>query len=66
VHFAPFETAPRPGDVVTLRVTGAKPHYLLSDVEPLAVRRTRAADQWQELQGPERRESVSLGMPTLR
>jgi len=77
VHFFPFTPPssttgpPRPGDVVTLRVTGAKPHYLLADAGPLAVRRTRAADQWaadrgQELQGPERREPVTLGMPTLR
>jgi tRNA-2-methylthio-N6-dimethylallyladenosine synthase len=71
VHFTPFDAAPRPGDVVTLRVTGAKPHYLLSDVAPLAGRRTRAADHWaanqaQELQVSERREPVSLGMPTLR
>ncbi len=81
VHFSPFTPpssttgAPRPGDVVTLRVTGAKPHYLLSDAEPLTVRRTRAGDHWaadhgaanhgQELQVSERREPVSLGMPTL-
>jgi tRNA-2-methylthio-N6-dimethylallyladenosine synthase len=65
VHFSPHETDPRPGDVVTLRVTGTAPHYLLSDAAPLAVRRTRAADHWQELQGSERRTPVSLGMPTL-
>jgi tRNA-2-methylthio-N6-dimethylallyladenosine synthase len=64
VHFTPHGTDPRPGDVVTLRVTSAAPHYLLSDAEPLAVRRTRAADHWQELQtNPQRREPVSLGMP---
>jgi tRNA-2-methylthio-N6-dimethylallyladenosine synthase len=63
VHFAPHNTGPRPGDIVTLRVTSAAPHYLLSDAEPLAVRRTRAADHWEKLQEPERREPVSLGMP---
>jgi tRNA-2-methylthio-N6-dimethylallyladenosine synthase len=64
VHFAPHSTEARPGDIVTLRVNRAAPHYLLSDAEPLAVRRTRAADHWQQLQdNPGRREPVSLGMP---
>jgi tRNA-2-methylthio-N6-dimethylallyladenosine synthase len=38
--------APRPGDVVTVTVTRAAPHYLLSDAEPLSLRRTRAGDAW--------------------
>src|SRR6202050_3782731 len=46
VHFAPAGT-PRPGDVVTVTVTRAAPHYLLSDAPPLSVRRTRAGDAWQ-------------------
>src|SRR5581483_1902786 len=44
VHFAPHDTTPRPGDVVTVRVTRGAPHYLLADEPPLHVRRTRAAD----------------------
>jgi tRNA-2-methylthio-N6-dimethylallyladenosine synthase len=49
VHFAPAGTprSPRPGDVVTVTVTRAAPHYLLSDAPPLSVRRTRAGDAWQ-------------------
>jgi tRNA-2-methylthio-N6-dimethylallyladenosine synthase len=46
VHFAPHELTPRPGDVVTATVTRAAPHYLLSDAEPLSLRRTRAGDAW--------------------
>jgi tRNA-2-methylthio-N6-dimethylallyladenosine synthase len=46
VHFAPHDTAPRPGDVVTVAVTRAAPHYLLSDSPPLSLRRTRAGDAW--------------------
>jgi tRNA-2-methylthio-N6-dimethylallyladenosine synthase len=46
VHFAPHELTPRPGDVVTVTVTRAAPHYLLSDAEPLSLRRTRAGDAW--------------------
>jgi tRNA-2-methylthio-N6-dimethylallyladenosine synthase len=42
VHFAPHQTDPRTGDVVTVTVTRAAPHYLLADDAPLSVRRTRA------------------------
>jgi tRNA-2-methylthio-N6-dimethylallyladenosine synthase len=48
VHFAPTGTAPRPGDLVTLVVTGAAPHYLIADAGPLSVRRTRGGDAWDE------------------
>jgi tRNA-2-methylthio-N6-dimethylallyladenosine synthase len=44
VHFAPHGTDPRPGDVVTVRVTRGAPHYLLADDAPLSVRRTHAGD----------------------
>jgi tRNA-2-methylthio-N6-dimethylallyladenosine synthase len=47
VHFTPDQTAPRPGDVVTVTVTRGAPHYLLSDATPLSVRRTRAGDAWE-------------------
>src|SRR6476659_500191 len=47
VHFTPDQTAPRPGDVVTVTVTRGAPHYLLSDAAPLSVRRTRAGDAWE-------------------
>jgi len=72
VHFAPYSTAPRPGDIVTTTVTGTAPHYLIADGEPLAVRRTRAGDAWQaasaagaaaEAPAP---APVLLGMPTRR
>jgi tRNA-2-methylthio-N6-dimethylallyladenosine synthase len=46
VHFTPGQTAPRPGDVVTVTVTRGAPHYLLSDATPLSVRRTQAGDAW--------------------
>jgi hypothetical protein len=39
VHFAPHGLTPRPGDVVTVAVTRAAPHYLLSDAEPLSLLR---------------------------
>ncbi|WP_296664502.1 tRNA (N6-isopentenyl adenosine(37)-C2)-methylthiotransferase MiaB [Demequina sp.] len=46
--------APRPGDMVTVRVTHAAPYYLIADSAldggPYAVRRTRAGDAWDAVQ----------------
>jgi tRNA-2-methylthio-N6-dimethylallyladenosine synthase len=47
VHFSPGQHAPRPGDVIITVVTGAAPHYLLADVSPVSVRRTRGGDAWE-------------------
>ncbi|MCS6579793.1 tRNA (N6-isopentenyl adenosine(37)-C2)-methylthiotransferase MiaB [Curtobacterium poinsettiae] len=81
VHFTvPARSAvPRPGDVVTVDITRAAPHFLLADDDaPLRIRRTRAGDAWDRAQaescgvptpagaaadGP---RPVSLGLPTLR
>jgi tRNA-2-methylthio-N6-dimethylallyladenosine synthase len=70
---------PRPGDIVTARVTYAAPWHLLADAGASPrVRRTRSGDAWDRAQadscgvptpanapasGP---RSVSLGLPTLR
>ena len=49
--------APRPGDLVTVRVTHGAPHHLVADSAvtggPFAVRRTRAGDAWAARQGGE-------------
>jgi tRNA-2-methylthio-N6-dimethylallyladenosine synthase len=77
VHFAPHGSAPRPGDVVTTRVTSAAPHYLRADDPPLEVRRTRAGDAWEsgqraadgplsDLPAPGAPAPVLLGLPTRR
>jgi tRNA-2-methylthio-N6-dimethylallyladenosine synthase len=57
VHFVPHASpadgpdapglAPRPGDIVTTRVTHGAPHHLIADGAPLQVRRTRAGDAWE-------------------
>ncbi len=39
--------APRPGDVVTTRVTHGAPHHLIADGAPIGVRRTQAGDAWE-------------------
>src|SRR6056300_1876415 len=79
VHFSipPASETPRPGDVVTVRVTEAKPYFLLADEHPggnLALRRTRAGDAWDRWQAescgaptPETTKgAVNLGMPALK
>ncbi|MEK6343241.1 MAG: MiaB/RimO family radical SAM methylthiotransferase, partial [Curtobacterium sp.] len=80
VHFAvpSGSDVPRPGDVVTVQVTRAAPHFLIADNDgPLRIRRTRAGDAWDRAQaescgvptpstpgdGP---RPVSLGLPSLR
>jgi tRNA-2-methylthio-N6-dimethylallyladenosine synthase len=69
VHFAPHQTTPRPGDIVTVTVTRGAPHYLLSDAVPRSVRRTRAGDAWEAAtRTPEpapvgAAPAVLLGMP---
>jgi tRNA-2-methylthio-N6-dimethylallyladenosine synthase len=76
VHFAPHGATPRPGDIVTTRVTSTAPHYLRADDAPLHVRRTRAGDAWEARQrtaehAPAPSEAPSgapvlLGMPARR
>jgi tRNA-2-methylthio-N6-dimethylallyladenosine synthase len=83
VHFEvpPHSQVPRPGDVVTVTVTDAKPFYLIADSTdgaPLQVRRTRAGDAWDRAEAAscevpahgttstEGAQRVSLGLPSLR
>ena len=58
VHFDPAGAAPRPGDLVTVAVSRAAPHYLIADGGPLSVRRTRGGDAWQA-----RRDAAAAGTP---
>jgi tRNA-2-methylthio-N6-dimethylallyladenosine synthase len=72
---------PRPGDVVTVTISDAKPFYLIADSPdgaPLNIRRTRAGDAWDRAEAascavPAHRDvsssnvaKVSLGLPSLR
>jgi tRNA-2-methylthio-N6-dimethylallyladenosine synthase len=78
VHFLvpPGSGLPRPGDVVSVRVSEAKPFFLLADpknASEYSLRRTRAGDAWDRWQAescavPTPASSpgaVSLGMPRV-
>jgi tRNA-2-methylthio-N6-dimethylallyladenosine synthase len=87
VHFdarglgAELSGGPRPGDIVTVTISDAKPFYLIADAPddvPLKVRRTRAGDAWDRADAEscavpshgstaaDGAAKVSLGLPTLR
>ncbi|RKQ33336.1 tRNA (N6-isopentenyl adenosine(37)-C2)-methylthiotransferase MiaB [Kocuria tytonis] len=79
VHFSVPEgsPAPRPGDVVTVPVTGAAAYHLLADPRDAAeytLRRSRGGDAWEAAQAEScgapssaaAPGAVGLGMPTLR
>jgi tRNA-2-methylthio-N6-dimethylallyladenosine synthase len=70
---------PRPGDLVTVRVTEAAPYHLIADTNDAAevsVRRTRAGDAWDLAQAAScgipvaavsaGMKTVSLGVPTIK
>ncbi|MBC7593172.1 MAG: tRNA (N6-isopentenyl adenosine(37)-C2)-methylthiotransferase MiaB, partial [Kineosporiaceae bacterium] len=66
VHFSAGYAEVRPGDMVEVDITYAAPYHLVSDAEPLNVRRTRAGDAWESRQGKTEVMSVGLGMPSFR
>ncbi|MGW5110056.1 tRNA (N6-isopentenyl adenosine(37)-C2)-methylthiotransferase MiaB [Nocardia sp. NPDC004123] len=71
VHFRPpVDPAPgneiRPGDVITVDVTGAAPHYLIADGEVRTHRRTHAGDAHERGVTPKTAPiGVGLGLPSI-
>lgn len=68
VHFRPGGTAEpiRPGDLVTVDITGAAPHHLIADSAIKAHRRTRAGDAHERGQTPKTEPiGVGLGLPRI-
>jgi tRNA-2-methylthio-N6-dimethylallyladenosine synthase len=64
VHFTPHDAlGVRPGDVVSVEVTYAAPHHLVSDSPVRGLRRTRAGDAWQARRAAPK--GVALGMPSV-
>jgi tRNA-2-methylthio-N6-dimethylallyladenosine synthase len=80
IHFEVPETGeqPRPGDIVSVEVVRAAPHYLIAAPagERLALRRTRAGDAWDRAEAEScaipvhgaasTPGAVNIGLPTLR
>ncbi|MCB2413735.1 tRNA (N6-isopentenyl adenosine(37)-C2)-methylthiotransferase MiaB [Demequina sp. TTPB684] len=82
VHFGVPEGSdvPRPGDMVTVRVSHGAPYHLIADGPEAAsayvVRRTRAGDAWEEGSNPDHAHDscgtpavngpVGLGLPAVR
>jgi tRNA-2-methylthio-N6-dimethylallyladenosine synthase len=58
------ENRPRPGDVVTVAVNAAAPHFLSGD--GLSIRRTRGGDAYELRTSEVKSEPLLLGMPVLR
>ncbi|MCX4094979.1 tRNA (N6-isopentenyl adenosine(37)-C2)-methylthiotransferase MiaB [Nocardia sp. alder85J] len=68
VHFrpGPGESAIRPGDLVTVEITGAAPHHLIADSEVRDHRRTRAGDAHERGITPKTAPvGVGLGLPRI-
>lgn len=69
VHFAPegnIDGEVRPGDVITVDVTEAKPFFLIADSGVLTHRRTRAGDNSAVGQVPTTAPiGVGLGLPQI-
>jgi tRNA-2-methylthio-N6-dimethylallyladenosine synthase len=56
----------RPGDIADVRITSAKPHFVLSDAKPASVRRTRGGDAFEARKKEAESTGVMLGIPTLK
>ncbi|MBJ8345017.1 tRNA (N6-isopentenyl adenosine(37)-C2)-methylthiotransferase MiaB [Antrihabitans sp. YC2-6] len=64
VHFTTDGESVRPGDVVTIGVTAAAPHYLIADSAIKTYRRTRAGDAHEKGTTP-KTSGIGLGLPTI-
>lgn len=67
VHFRPAaDAAIRPGDIVTVDITGAAPHHLIADGPVHSHRRTRAGDAFERGVLPKTAPiGVGLGLPRI-
>ncbi|WP_460700359.1 tRNA (N6-isopentenyl adenosine(37)-C2)-methylthiotransferase MiaB [Nocardia thraciensis] len=67
VHFRPpVDNTIRPGDIVTVDITGAAPHHLIADSPVHTHRRTRAGDAHERGITPKTAPiGVGLGLPTI-
>ena len=66
VHFDASSTQIRPGDLATVMITSAKPHFIFADGAPLSIRRTRGGDAYESRTKEAEIQGVMIGMPTLK
>jgi tRNA-2-methylthio-N6-dimethylallyladenosine synthase len=66
VHFNARESDLRPGDLVTVRIDSAKPHFVFSSQAPMSITRTRGGDAFAARRAEAEATGVMLGMPTLK
>ncbi|MFM8404912.1 MAG: tRNA (N6-isopentenyl adenosine(37)-C2)-methylthiotransferase MiaB, partial [Actinomycetota bacterium] len=56
----------RPGDVAEVLISQAKPHFVLSERQPISLRRTRGGDAFEARKKEAESTGVMLGIPTLK
>ena len=67
VHFNVDETnPPRPGDLVTTRITKASPNFVLAEGLPIDIRKTRGGDAHDARMKEAGPQALMIGMPTLK
>ena len=66
-HFAVDpKKPPRPGDAVISKITQSSPNFILSDEEPVSVRKTRGGDASEARSKESERVPLMVGMPSLQ
>ena len=56
----------RPGDLATVTITAAKPHFIFAAGEPVSILRTRGGDAYQARREEAEQRGIMIGMPTLK
>ena len=56
---------PRPGDVVTSRITSASPNFILAEGKPISLRRTKGGDASEARSKESESGPLMVGMPSL-
>ena len=66
VHCDLAGTDARPGDLVTVEISSAKPHFIFAEEKPLSIVRTRGGDAFEARTREAQSNGVLIGMPILK
>jgi tRNA-2-methylthio-N6-dimethylallyladenosine synthase len=66
VHMDVLPNQIRPGDLATVTITAAKPHFIFAAGEPVSILRTRGSDAYQARREEAEQRGIMIGMPTLK